>query len=54
MMHPDDYADERRDPDALMRTHVPLRYAVYAALVVYIGTLSWIGHVAWAIQWVGN
>ena len=53
-MNPDDYADQRRDPHSLMRRHVPLRLIATAATVIYLGTLSWIGHVAWLIQWAGN
>ena len=53
MMHPDDYADQRAGVDLSAR-HVNLRHLVTAAAVIYIGTLSWIGHVAWLIQWAGN
>ena len=54
MMHPDDYADQRRDPHSVMQRHVSLRTLLGIAAVIYIGTLSWIGHVAWLIQWAGN
>ena len=52
MMHPDDYADQRTGVD-LNKRHVSMRHLVTAATVVYLGTLSWIGHVAWLIQWAG-
>ena len=52
MMHPDDYADQRAGVD-LNQRHVPLRLIATAAALIYIGTLPWIGHVAWLIQWAG-
>ena len=67
-MHPDDYADQRVGHD-LMRHNfqindwcnrcIPVegrlivKNMAVAAAVIYIGTLSWIGHVAWLIQWAG-
>ena len=52
-LHPDDCADQRNGVD-LMRQHVSPRHVATAAAVIYLGTLSWIGHVAWLIQWAGN
>lgn len=70
MMHPDDYADQRRDPHGLMRHNFQIndwcsrcmslesrrvmRLIAAIAAVIYLGTLSWIGHVAWLVQWAGN